>query len=89
VALQDLHIWHYLFGMPGAHNKLNVLDSSPLFNNLLHGDTPTCEFVVNGKTYHQGYYLSNGIYPDWSTLMKTISQPQGLQQKVCFFLEFM
>jgi hypothetical protein len=89
VALQDLHIWHYFFGIPGVHNNLNVLDSLPLLNNLLHGDTATCKFVVNGRTYCQGYYLSNDIYPYWSTLMKVILQPQGLQQKECFFLECM
>ncbi|XP_059650285.1 uncharacterized protein LOC132296055 [Cornus florida] len=29
VALQDLWIWHALFGMPGSHNDINVLDHSP------------------------------------------------------------
>jgi hypothetical protein len=72
------------FGMPGSHNNINVLDASPLFQNLLNGETPACEFTINGHHYHQVYYLANLIYPDWATLVKTISHPQGHQQKVIF-----
>jgi hypothetical protein len=71
------------FGMPGSHNNINILDSSPVFTNLMNGVTPPCKYKVNGTTYNQGYYLANGIYPDYSTLIKTISHPQGLERKVC------
>jgi hypothetical protein len=81
VASHDLWIWHDNFGMPGSHNDINVLDHSPLFKNLLYVLAPECEYTINGNTYHQGYYLANGIYLDWATLVKTISQPWGLDQK--------
>ena len=35
VAIEELHIWHVFFGLPGANNDLNVLQRSPLVNNML------------------------------------------------------
>ncbi|GJW89249.1 WAT1-related protein isoform X1 [Tanacetum coccineum] len=32
-------------------------------------------FVANDVTYKWGYYLTDGIYPEWAVLMKSISQP--------------
>ena len=36
-----------------------------------------CEYVVNGRMYNIGYFLSDGIYPRWVTFIKTIPFPQG------------
>nr|GFA27559.1 putative nuclease HARBI1 isoform X2 [Tanacetum cinerariifolium] len=35
VASQDLWIWHAFYGIVGANNDINVLDNSPLFDDLL------------------------------------------------------
>ena len=35
IVLEDLHIWHAFFGLPHSNNDLNVLDCSPLVENLL------------------------------------------------------
>jgi hypothetical protein len=82
VASQDLWIWHAYFGMPGSNNDISVLNASPVFTDIVEGRAPECKYTINGNTYHQGYYLADGIYPDYSTLVKTISQPQGLERKV-------
>src|SRR6185436_11328566 len=68
VATQDLRIWHAFFGLPGSHNDINVLHRSPVFDDLANGRTPEIEFWVNGNPYTMGYYLADGIYPDWATL---------------------
>lgn len=73
VASQDLWILHAYFGVPWANNDLNVLYGSPLFNDLLADIAPEAPFVVNGKTYTKGYYLTDEIYPQWSTFVKTYS----------------
>ncbi|GKD52602.1 reverse transcriptase domain-containing protein [Tanacetum coccineum] len=66
---------HGLLGMLGsidwANNDLNVLYGSPLFDDELADTAPKCPFVVNGHTYRKCYYLTDGIYPAWSTFVKT------------------
>ena len=81
VADYDLWIWHAYFGMPGSNNDINVLDSSHLFSNLAKGIAPPANYVIQGKEYNMGYYLADGIYPKWSTIVQTIHQPQGRKKK--------
>ncbi|KAD3337034.1 hypothetical protein E3N88_32554 [Mikania micrantha] len=64
VASQDLWIWHAYFGMPGANNDLNVLNSSPLLNDMENGVFPQSSFFCNDNEYAHGYYLADGIYPE-------------------------
>ena len=33
--------------------------------------------MVNGHQYDLAYYLTDGIYPKWSTFIQSISNPQG------------
>jgi len=77
VASEDLWIWHAFFGMPGSHNDINVLHRSPLFDNLVEGRAPAVNFSINGHDYNMGYYLSDGIYPSWATLIQSITRPVG------------
>ncbi|GKA49844.1 ALP1-like protein isoform X1 [Tanacetum coccineum] len=48
VASHDLWFWHAFFGVAGANKDINVLDNSPLFDNLLDDIAPVAPFVVNG-----------------------------------------
>ncbi|GJY69757.1 ALP1-like protein [Tanacetum coccineum] len=75
VASQDLWIWHAFFGVAGSNNDVNVLRQSPVLNDLKVGKAPEVPFVANDVTYKWGYYLTDGIYPEWAVLMKSISQP--------------
>ncbi|XP_056865646.1 uncharacterized protein LOC108835361 isoform X1 [Raphanus sativus] len=77
VASQDLWIWHAFFGLPGVLNDINVLDRSPVFDDIYYGRAPRVKYVVNGHQYDLAYYLTDGIYPKWSTFIQSISHPQG------------
>ena len=81
VASQDLWIWHAFFGMPGSHNDINVLHRSPLFSNLAEGTSPQVNYTINGHEYDMGYYLADGIYPSWATLVQSITLPMGNKRK--------
>ncbi|XP_071688437.1 uncharacterized protein [Rutidosis leptorrhynchoides] len=71
VASYDLWIWHAYFGPAGSNNDINVLNQSDLFKELLENRAPPCNYTVNGKHFTKGYYLADGIYPDWATLVKS------------------
>ncbi|XP_071718216.1 uncharacterized protein [Rutidosis leptorrhynchoides] len=75
VASYDGWFWHAFFGTAGSNNDINVLNQSDLFNDLLAGEAPPCTFTVNGCTFNKGYYLADGVYPEWSTLVKSFRNP--------------
>ncbi|GJS74715.1 ALP1-like protein [Tanacetum coccineum] len=73
VASQDLWIWHAFFRVAGANNDINVLDNSLLFDDLLDDKAPVAPYVINGVEFENGYYLVDGIYPQWATFVKSFT----------------
>ena len=78
VASQDTWIWHAFFGLPGTLNDINILNRSPLFKRLISGDAPACNYKIMDNEYSMGYYLTDGIYPEWVTLVKSIKEKNGV-----------
>ncbi|CAN6199470.1 unnamed protein product [Urochloa humidicola] len=82
VASHDRWIWHAFFGVPGSNNDINVLNQSHLFVQQLRGEGPQVQFYINGRQYNNGYYLADGIYPEWATFVKSVRQPQSAKHKL-------
>ncbi|GJY37240.1 ALP1-like protein [Tanacetum coccineum] len=66
-------IWHAFFGVAGANNDLTVLNDSRLFDDLLDGIAPMVPYEVNEVMFEKGYYLADGIYPQWATFVKSFT----------------
>lgn len=69
-----LQITTYGYGMlimvcPGSNNDINVLKSSNLFSKLAQGISPPANYIIQGNKYNMGYYLDDGIYLKWLTLV--------------------
>ncbi|XP_024016181.1 uncharacterized protein LOC112089666 [Eutrema salsugineum] len=77
VASYDLWFWHAFFGPSGTLNDINVLDRSPIFDDIFKGRAPKVTYWVNGRQYDLAYYLTDGIYPDWATFIQSIPLPQS------------
>ncbi|XP_018479975.1 uncharacterized protein LOC108851038 [Raphanus sativus] len=77
VASQDLGIWHAFFGAPCTMNDLNILDRSPVFDDIIYGIAPEVNYYVNGNEYNMAYYLTDGIFPKCATFIQSIKLPQG------------
>nr|GEX55767.1 protein ALP1-like isoform X1 [Tanacetum cinerariifolium] len=59
------------FEVTGAKNDLTVLNNSLLFDDLLDDIAPVAPFECNEVTFEKGYYLADGIYPQWSSFVKS------------------
>ncbi|GJY97481.1 retrotransposon protein, putative, ty1-copia subclass [Tanacetum coccineum] len=60
-------------GLTTVQIRINVLDNSPLFDGLLNDTAHVVPYVVNGVGYEKGYYLADGIYPQWATFVKSFT----------------
>lgn len=81
VASYDLWIWHAFFGVAGSNNDLNVLNQSSIFNHVYEETAPDSSFEVNQVRYKHGYYLVDGIYPEWATFVKAFTCPNDAKRQ--------
>jgi hypothetical protein len=80
-ALYKLWIWHTFFGLPGTLNDINILNQSPIFQQLQEDEGVSVSYKVRNNQYNLVYYLTDGIYPPYATLIQSISEPQGKKNK--------
>ena len=82
VVSYDLWIRHAFFGASGTMSDLNILDRSHVFDDIINGIAPQVNFYVNGREYNLAYYLTDGIYPKWTTFIQSIRLLQGAKNSL-------
>ncbi|XP_074315229.1 uncharacterized protein LOC141651413 [Silene latifolia] len=64
-------------GMMGRFcNDLTVLHRFPIFDDMMNVRAPRVNYMVNEKHYNTRYYLTDGIYPQWTTFIQSIPLPE-------------
>ena len=73
----NLYFWHHDFGHAGALNDLNIWERSELHKSFLDGTIAKMDFdfEIGGEKITKLFFLVDGIYPQLSRFVKTISIP--------------
>ncbi|XP_062224485.1 uncharacterized protein LOC133923034 [Phragmites australis] len=73
--------WQHREGAARLYNDYfadNPVYGDILFRRrLIDGSAPPVSYSINGNRYDMGYYLGDGIYPEWATIVKAIPAPRG------------
>ncbi|XP_019106855.2 uncharacterized protein LOC104901490 [Beta vulgaris subsp. vulgaris] len=83
VASSNLWIWHAFFGTSGSCNDINVLQRSPVFDDVLQGRAPEVNFSVNGTTYNMVTILRWHL-PEMVNIHPRNKAPPNPQTKTLF-----
>ncbi|XP_076934569.1 uncharacterized protein LOC143600871 [Bidens hawaiensis] len=58
-----------------VNNDIDVIEQSPIFDDIIDGVEPSQSFYANGVQFKYGYYLVDSIYNKWSTLVQAYAYP--------------
>ncbi|XP_022032184.1 uncharacterized protein LOC110933262 [Helianthus annuus] len=81
VASYDLWVWSAFFGLAGCMNDINTFVFSPLLEGYISCTIPKVRFHANGNDSEHGYYLGDGIYPEYSNIVKTFSETLDMKRQ--------
>jgi hypothetical protein len=75
----NLWFWHCVFGYVGTMNEINIWDSSMLHQSLHDGmfEINDLLFEIGGQLFDKLWFLTDGLYPELSRFVKTISEPRN------------
>lgn len=82
VADYNTWFWHSFFGSAGTNNDINIWDQSPLLKSMLDGTLEAIDFVfdIGGEAFNKLWIMVDGIYPELSRFVKTVSVPLNIPQ---------
>ncbi|XP_059669480.1 uncharacterized protein LOC132314665 [Cornus florida] len=67
---------------PNEADIARLLEEEEHRGFLVNGQLPPVNYVMNGHHFRMGYYLSDGIYPKWETLIQTIPHPTTTKENL-------
>jgi hypothetical protein len=83
VCDENLRAWKAFLGMPGSLNDINVLDHSPMVQNIKCGTfLPRIDYKIRGTTHDIPYLVADGLYPEWPMLAKPFAHPATKKGKL-------
>jgi hypothetical protein len=77
------YIWHVNACLPGSLNDINVFQRSTLWADMIRGPASQVRYKINNREYQYPYLITDGIYPDYGIIVKSVAEPQGPEK--CLF----
>ncbi|GJX20046.1 nucleotide-binding alpha-beta plait domain-containing protein [Tanacetum coccineum] len=71
--LDDIEDIDLVMQLINEDQQVQVLNHYPLFDDLLDDIAPVVPYEVNGVMFEKGYYLADGIYPQWAAFVKSFT----------------
>lgn len=62
----------HIFCLPRSENDIRVIHKCSVSHLMFDGVALCSNFNLMEHEYETGYFLYDGIYPEWSTLFKVI-----------------
>lgn len=81
VCAHDLWIWHFNFGSAGSNNDISILEASTLLDDIKIGRAHKVPYMLSNHVRTLGFFFSDGIYPEYCNLAKTLSAPRDKKEK--------
>ncbi|XP_068304282.1 uncharacterized protein, partial [Pyrus communis] len=67
---------------PNQEDLNRLLRKAEYRGFLAEGKAPQLHYYINNRQYNMGYYLADGIYPKWATLVQAIPNPRNDAKKL-------
>ena len=82
IAGHDTYFSQAFVGLPGSLNDINIMGRTDLRKRFEESHAIEHVFSLDGEEFTGAYLLADGIYPPFPYLMKTISMPIDVKQRL-------
>ena len=76
-----MYFFQAYVGLPGSLNDINIMNHTTMQRNYMRSIAIDHKFKIGEQEYTGGYFLADGIYPDFPYLVKSIPEPLTNKEK--------